>query len=229
MTYTLLHSNASHRHTSECVMRSIRDILVDIRSATQALGSSAAPADVLQLRTHCEKVFAGFARALDVAGFAPAARDGAVQALSCFIEQEIAHHLNADAQHLWDVVSAEVATDRRTPSSTEILERMRRQLQHPQPDLHLLECYAAVLRLGLGRRTNAGNAIGLQALAESLNTVVAKLRVAATQAEELASLPNRWIGRLEQSPSWLLIGVCSSLALCLYRYSYLLLAQGLFH
>lgn len=228
---TLFHTRMQARHmqTSDCVMRSIRDMLIDVRNATQALGNSETPAAVQQLRTHCEKAIAEFAQALYGAGFTSAAKDEAVQALSCFIDQEITHHLNAGARQLWDILSPEAAAVCPPLSSAEVLERARHQLELPHPDLPLLECYAAVLRLGLGRRTSAANAIGLQTLAASLNTVVNKLRVAAAQDEERASTSTRWVRRLEQSPSWLLVGVCSSLAFCVYRCTYLLMAHALLH
>lgn len=147
--------------------------------------------------------------------------------MSCLIHEVVARQLPPSATHLWDIYPLETSVQASVLNSRDIVERIRERMDEEQPDLLLLECYAAVLRIGFGQQRAHGQTTRFNTLAKSLNVLLAKLRAETARTERAVAGADAWTVWLNEMPAWMPLGVFGTGALCLYRCGYLLLTAGM--
>lgn len=168
------------------------------------------------LRPSCQKLMSTFAGAMEQRDIALDVQQDALYAQCGLLDETVLRYLPAHERHNWEANPLQVERFGKHDAGDHVFERLAHRMREVQPNIDLLEAYAAVLGLGfMGRYARDGEARRL-ALIAALATRLEKLRPAVehpfiTDRTELRV--GDWLYRL--SP-WAIAGLCCAAAVLTY-------------
>ncbi|CAB3751517.1 DotU family type IV/VI secretion system protein [Paraburkholderia solisilvae] len=121
------------------------------------LAQGATTMDVPQLRQHCLALVAEFDRALEARHAAADVRHDALYAQCGLLDETVLVHLPEASRSQWEAQPLQVERFGKHDAGEHVFDRLSERMREAPPNIDVLECYAAVLRLGFkGRYAREG-------------------------------------------------------------------------
>lgn len=159
----------------------IRDLLRDTALLVTRLSEGGHTEDAATLRQRCEQLMASFSAALDQRGFAADVREDAEVAQCGLLDEAVLRNLSAENKPVWDAQPLQVERFGEHDAGERVFERLEQRMREVSPNVALLECYSAVLRMGFMGRYGREGVAKRSALIASLNMQLEKLRPVAAR------------------------------------------------
>jgi type VI secretion system protein ImpK len=164
------------RGTGRVSGEGIRDLLRDTALLVTTLARGGLVQDPAELRQRCKQLIEHFANALEQRGFPDDVREEALIAQCGLLDETALRYLPTECRSGWELKPLQVERFNMHDAGERLFERLEQRMREPSPQVHLLECYSAILGMGLvGRYAREGEA-KRTALIAALNAQLEKLR-----------------------------------------------------
>ncbi|MBB5464376.1 type VI secretion system protein ImpK [Paraburkholderia sp. CI2] len=190
----------------------IRDLLRDTALLVTTLTPGGHAGHAIDFRNRCAALIANFSTALERRGYPDDVRREALLAQCGLLDEVALRYLPPESRAGWELKPLQVELFNLHDAGERVFERLEARMREASPHIELLECYAAILSLGLiGRFARDGEA-KRTALTTALHAQLEKLRPAPARTF-IADRPGRrlsdWFYRL--SP-WAIAGLACVVA-----------------
>jgi type VI secretion system protein ImpK len=214
MKKTFIDSGASGAHDGHAPMR---DLLRDtaLLVATLAQGGTASHS-VADLRERGKRLVREFDAALEARQIAPAVKEEAVYAQCGLLDEVALTYLPFGSKPEWDAHPLQVECFGNHNAGERVFEQIEARMRETPPNLELLECYAAILGLGLKGRYALDGEGKRDALIASLDERLERARPTRDRAFVVDRGPASGWGRLYRLSPWAIAGVACVVAGLVY-------------
>ena len=154
----------------------MRDLLRDTAALVTSLGAGGAVKDANGLRSRCRQLIEHFSEALERRGFPDDVRREALIAQCGLLDESALRSLPPRMRAGWELKPLQIEQFNVHDAGETVFDRLEARMREPSPRVDLLECYSAILGMGLiGRYAREGET-KRTALIDALNAQLEKLR-----------------------------------------------------